>query len=431
MGASIREIAAVGLAVLPLLACGAGVARIVAKPSVTERGDGQAAVAEAATELAAAFVGSEACAECHSDGAGRGSDQYDRWLDSGHPYKLTRIEGAAPIGAFPAFSRYAADRVEPPAGLGWEDVSYVVGGYGWKMRWVDQDGYVVTSGASADLVQYNFESREWTTYHPQDELGSKAYGCGACHTTGWVADEDAADDGDLSDNQDRRPGMGGTFSSGGINCEQCHGMGGRHVRDPERYSMEIDRSSAACGVCHRRDPEHHIAAKGGFIRHREQYDEWLHSPHNTPTSGCNDCHDPHASVKYDGVAKGDGVKVECEACHDEITHVKHDGAVRCIDCHMPEAVKSAVKISEYQADIRTHIWAINTESLAKAAGMFDPTGNFVAEDANGLGRISLDFACYGCHADQNGEGGPDSRQTLAGLSAYAAGMHERPSVDER
>ena len=53
----------------------------------------------------------------------------------------------------------------------------------------------------------------------------KPYDCGACHTTGWVADTDADTDGTLADNQDGLPGIHGTWAAPGIHCEACHGPG--------------------------------------------------------------------------------------------------------------------------------------------------------------------------------------------------------------
>jgi hypothetical protein len=65
-----------------------------------------------------------------------------------------------------------------------------------------------------------------------------------------VADEDAADDGDLSDNQDGLPGMHGTFRRGGVDCEECHGMGAQHAFVPGSYTMTVDDSNDLCGRCH-------------------------------------------------------------------------------------------------------------------------------------------------------------------------------------
>jgi len=372
------------------------------------------------------YAGSEACGDCHTD-------HYTRWSDSGHPYKLTKLEGVPPTDHFPAHAQFPNDVDGPPAGYTWEDVTYTIGGYGWKMRWVDANGYVVTSGAAGDLVQHNFEADEagqadWVTYHTQDEPGTKPYNCGACHTTGWVADEDWDTDGTLDDNQDGLEGMHGTFFAGGVHCEECHGMGNQHVYSPGNYGMTVDSSSELCGQCHTRDAENRIAAKGGFIKHHEQYDEWLHSPHGaTRGPGCNDCHDSHSSTKFDDVAAGTGMTADCTSCHSDITHMEHNGMPDCIDCHMPKASKTAVKVHEYQGDIKTHIWSINTDPVGKTDGMFDAEGAFVLLDGD-QAKVTLDFACYGCHSDPDtGEGGTIGPLSLEELSAMADGMHTPPT----
>lgn len=357
----------------------------------------------------AAYVGSDVCATCHGS-------QYEKWVKSGHPYKLIKIFDEAPTQSFPDIAQYPNDPVDPPAGYSWSDISYTIGGYGWKMRWIDNNGYIVTG---IENNQYNFETDTWTNYYSFQPAGTKPYDCGACHTTGWAA----SDDGIAGNNQDGLEGMLGTFFAGGVHCEQCHGQGDGHVNNPQNVSMVVDSSSEFCGQCHTRDPENHIIAGAGFIKHHEQYDEWLHSPHASGP-GCNTCHDPHSSVKFDPVAPGQGTSVSCENCHtQQAAFTAHNGFPECQDCHMPKATKSAVAISDYQGDLRTHIWTINTDPVGKMEGMFTQDGTYVMEDAQGMAQVTLDFACYSCHRDEAGMGGDYSMRTLAELSAFAFDMH--------
>jgi len=342
-------------------------------------------------------------------------------VDSGHPYKLTEINGEAPTGSFPAFSAYPNDPIEPPAGTNWSDFSYTIGGYGWKMRWVQNDGFIYTPPTGQN--QYNFETQTWSDYHAGE---TKPYNCGGCHTTGWVD----SDDGDDSNNQGGLPGLLGTFFAGGVHCEQCHGEGDAHVNDPSNVDMEVDDTSYFCGKCHTRGGDNGVTpggeiieASGGFIKHHEQYDEWLHSPH-TNGPGCNNCHDPHASVKFDDDAAGEGNLTSCENCHtDQAAYSEHNGMPECTDCHMPKASKSAVALSLYQGDVPTHIWSINTDPVGKMEGMFSEDGTSVLENAQGQSQITLDFACYGCHKDENGDGGSFSTRTLEELSEMAFNIH--------
>ncbi len=75
-----------------------------------------------------AYVGSAVCIDCHKD---LDPDLVEAYLESGHPYKLNKVvDGQQPDYPFtPDFN--------PPAGFSWEDVTYVIGGYHWKARWLD------------------------------------------------------------------------------------------------------------------------------------------------------------------------------------------------------------------------------------------------------------------------------------------------------
>jgi hypothetical protein len=368
-----------------------------------------------------AYAGSDACATCHSE-------KHDQWVHSGHPYKLTAINGEAPTASFPDPSAYFQNPIEPPAGTTWSDFSYTIGGYGWKMRWIQNDGYIYTPAAGGN--QFNFENETYTGYH---EGETKQYDCGACHTTGW---EDS-NDGVAENNQDGMEGMWGTFFAGGVHCENCHGMGNQHAFDPQTFDMVTDDSSLFCGKCHSRGGDNGVSpgetvieASGGYIKHHEQYDEWYNSPHNsTYGPGCNDCHDPHASVKFDAGAPGDGVNPTntCASCHVDGAHANiasttHGHGATCVDCHMPDASKSAVANSLHAGDVSTHLWTINT-SINGKADMFVAGGTSVLIDSNGHGAVTLDFACYGCHQDENGDGGNESVKTMQELVDRAATIH--------
>ncbi len=333
------------------------------------------------------YVGSEACQVCHEE-------KYSDWKVSGHPYKLMKSEEAR-------------NRPIPlPGGFSWDDISYVIGGYKWKSRYMDDDGFIITT--TFDRVgnpvsgrnQYNALTGQWSDYHP-DEV--KPYNCGACHTTGWVADEDAETDNDLSDNQDGLPGIYGTFEFGGIHCEACHGPGDE---------MSVDTSADFCGTCHIRGDADTIPASGGFIRHHEQFNEFLAGPHSVLE--CVTCHDPHKRAEF-------SIVNECEDCHDNIAEsfAKDPMAgqgVECEDCHMPFASKSAQALGDYEGDIKTHLFYINTDPNAN---MFTEDGGFVALDANGKGAVTLDFACKRCHQNTD----------MNELARFAKNFHTRKLTD--
>ena len=107
------------------------------------------------------FIGSEACAECHQE-------TYDVFMRSGHPYKLNRVvDGQPPEYPF-------TEVVDVPEGYTWDDISYVIGGYNWKARFIDKDGFIITGDENA-TTQYNFYNEEldmgdsWVAYHAGEE----------------------------------------------------------------------------------------------------------------------------------------------------------------------------------------------------------------------------------------------------------------------
>ncbi len=340
---------------------------------------------------AADFVGAATCRACHPD-------VYTDVFDSGHPYKLNKVVGGTP----PVYPYTVLP--SPPAGWGWDQISWVIGGYSWKARFIDPDGYIITGSD----VQYNFETGGWSAYHDGEAIGTKPYNCGKCHTTGWV------ETGAAGPHQDGQPGMHGTFSEGGITCEACHGPGSRHAASTNKADIEIDRSADQCGQCHTRDAQRRIEAKGGFIRHHEQYDEMISAKH--AALDCIDCHHQHKGARN---TPGVGIVRNCESCHPaQAAKVKHNGAPDCIDCHMPEAGKSAVASNEHNGDVMSHIFKVNSAAVDKSAMWYDADGK---QFSNGF--VTLDFACYSCHRDASGVGGGRSQRSIAELSAFATGMH--------
>lgn len=215
------------------------------------------------------YVGSEACMSCHLK-------QYNDFVVSGHPYKLRTAQDAK-IAGLPL-----------PDGYTWNDISYVIGGRNWKVRYMDKKGYIITmTGKNRDKPgknQFNLETGKWTNYHAGEK--NKKYNCGRCHTTGYSKEG----------KQDGLEGIVGTWEFPGIQCESCHGPAGKHIAAAKKgkYTkgdIALEKSSALCGKCHIRGKAEKIPAKGGFIRHHEQYNELLASPHKS--MNCVTCHDPH------------------------------------------------------------------------------------------------------------------------------------------
>lgn len=343
----------------------------------------------------AQFVGSKACAECHQE-------TYDVFMMSGHPWKLNKVvDGQPPDYPF-------TDIPRPPDGYTWDDISYVIGGYNWKARFIDKEGFIITGAADA-TTQYNFYNPEvdlgnnWVPYHAGEV---KPYDCGSCHTTGYLAEG----------NQDGLPGLVGTWAFEGIQCEECHGPGSLHVNYPQSFRPVVDRDSEACGACHVRGGSEQVNASGGFIQHHEQYEELFQSKHIT--LDCVVCHDPHSGVVQLRKIGAPTTRTECESCHYDMAKNSDNevhGSVRieCVDCHMPRVTKNAVgDAARFTGDVRTHLMAIDPQQI----------GQFTEDGKVALSQLSLDFACRHCH-------NPDGRgpaQTDAELINAATNYHAEP-----
>jgi Cytochrome c554 and c-prime len=400
---------------ITLLAC-CGCPTVSIPPPTDGGGDGGGG-----GQARSAYVGSARCGDCHPD-------LYASFLQTGHPYKLNAVEDGKP-------PEYPITTVtDAPADVEWQDVAFVIGGFRYKYRVVDQDGYIVLG----PTAQFNFPSGGFSGYSNDDahtspdgtpgpwdaNVGRKPYDCGKCHTTGYDAD---------TENRRGMDGLVGDWEFEGVHCEECHGAGADHVEaaTPEDRVATITGNpdtTTVCGKCHTRSPDG-IAAKGGFVRHHEQWDEFSRSPHAAVMrDGCMTCHDPHEPIfdaqrlekiqeaftagnvrSLAGLDDPPGIIASCEDCHPSV-EVSHAGPSECKVCHMAYTTKSAVAIGPNAGDIRSHAFVINSDPDAFA--FTDADGNPVARDGdvafsaldeNGMAYITLDFACLQCHDDETVE----------------------------
>lgn len=301
------------------------------------------------------YVGSAACGVCHQQ-------IYDWWFGSGHAHKLRSVEEARGAG------------IPHPDGITWDEIWKVIGGHGWKARFIKKDGYIFTAGGKN---QFNLATKNWSDYHKDATV---PYKCGPCHMTNYTA----------TGHQDFKPGAIGQWTFDNVHCEECHGPGKQHIlTGGSTAEIKIDNTAAGCGKCHYRTDPAIIPASGGFIRHHEQYNEFLKSDHD-PKLTCATCHDPHKTG-------ASSVKITCEDCHADVQAMYKDSAmgtagVKCIDCHMPYMTKSAVSEYRWVGDVRTHLFKIN---LAADAQPFKNNGG----EATGI--LTSEFTCLVCHYDRD------------------------------
>ena len=336
------------------------------------------------TANAQQFAGSASCKGCHAD-------IYQQYNMSGHPYKMQPVDSAPP--EYPQGTSPGVP--EPPEGTTWEQTSYVIGGYGWKARFMDAEGYVLTG----ENRQFNLANAEhgkdahWVGYEA-DKAPRKPYDCGGCHTTGWVPSNAEGP------HQANLPGIHGTWAEPGVTCEACHGPSQAHIAAPTSVKTPTGLS---CGTCHARGDVTKIDAKDGLVKHHEQYEDLLASPHRT--LDCTACHDPHKSSKYKmGGYRGDDLT--CKTCHADVqVKMASKTEFACTSCHMPLAGKSAVSsLIQYvggtvpKGDVRSHINRISTDPTWT---MFTDDGQYVRVDADQNAYLTVDYACLSCHTDKD------------------------------
>ena len=351
----------------------------------------------------AEYVGSAECSHCHGE-------IYETFMKSGHPWKLNKVVDNQPTD-------YPFTEVpNPPEGYTWEDITYVIGGYNWKARFIGKDGFIITGeeGNTDFLGQYNFANpivgndEMWVNYNQGE---TRPYNCGTCHTTGYSSWPPDA-------HQDDLPGLIGTWTEPGVHCEACHGPGSLHASNPRGFNVIKDRDGSSCGDCHFRGAVEEVDAKGGFIKHHEQYEELFQSKH--VTLNCIDCHDPHAGVVQLRKANLPTTRTQCANCHFQeakyqASEIMQSVGVECIDCHMPRVTKSAVgNAAKFTGDIRTHLMAIDATQIEQ----------FTEDGSKALSELGLNFSCRSCHV----EGGGASIRSDQELKESAYNYHARPAT---
>lgn len=410
------------------------------------------------------YVGSASCQGCHNG-------KHESFVRTGHNFKIQKIAngeqptfpytpeatitGAIDLLQFAGPEGDGTTNNDLGAPTSYDDVSYVVGGYHWKMRWLDAEGYIVTG----TNVQYNIRNSDGELNIPENHLNDPdvmgnyktgdmnyQYKCGNCHTTGWKrTTTDEGDERNL-DRQDDLPGMGGTFAAGGVQCEACHGAGSEHIAAPSKENITkiaVARTTedflaedmgygkaVTCAECHTRDGEKdyptyvspynvafpegskvggRIIAKGGLAQHHQTGDEILGvvpEDHGSYKAGdeigakkdmsCTTCHDSHKSTKNmdstDGLHTG-AVK-QCSTCHDKGFEAPvHSFVAECTDCHMPKLAKSAVTKEKNGVVFGDVKSHLFTIDLSADAKQFSADGKFQ------MPWSTAEYSCGSCHSD--------------------------------
>jgi hypothetical protein len=326
------------------------------------------------TAIDGGYVGTATCLGCHDGSVASDKREFTK---SAHPYKYTHTGGAVmgtstlpglhtkPVASTSDLNTSTLNSLWVSDGTGlldWTAANYVVGGFGWKIRWGIRDfgqdnGLFTPNPAGNDTgyiwagpkAQFNLWGvndaatgalAKWSAYNSG---ANKKYECAICHNTngivstaGYSCRTDGGTDAAPVRTQPwaNNPGMGpethgGYYSSwtfDGVQCEGCHGPGVNHVTSNAKLSvLELPGGVEICAKCHIRaentagvgaecggDANPKILTNGArisgdFIQHHESYNELVGYNNDGVHASlkCTVCHDPHKrSIKVTDAVAG-------------------------------------------------------------------------------------------------------------------------------
>jgi hypothetical protein len=197
------------------------------------------------------------------------------------------------------------------------------------------------------------------------------------------------------------------------------------VTAPADYNIRIDRTAAACGVCHSRDAQHRVLVAGDLALDQAQYDQWIYSRHGIDTVDCVNCHNPHVTTAHDAEVADAGLIRGCLDCHVDGRSVSGAMAsLSCNDCHVPLAMVSATVSGtgvHRRGDLHLHSLDIDATGIP-LADFFETDGSvtWVHVDATERARVNLAWACMQCH---DGTGLAHDITSFSEAALRAQGMH--------
>ncbi len=396
------------------------------------------------------YAGKAACFGCHTFIKPIDLAEFNK---SGHPWKIQKID-TTKVGVdrvyrpFPTGTNEYGVPLAPEAlalGYRYDDlyqdssVSYMIGGFGWKARWMNKNGWIFEGtkaqfnlgtnilGNPKTFSAYNAANVSNRTFSLRTDTTGLLYTCGGCHTTGWKK-YDAVNSPHRYEN---KPGFDGTFFEFGVQCEGCHGPSKAHTTTtsikPPKDGFD------GCKTCHARGLGLRIPIRTDrlFLDHREQYDQMIFTKHRRSANmTCVTCHDPHKSTVYDRGGLKSTAKT-CGPCHTgkAINIIKDGNPIQphtsCNDCHMPYIGLTAVRQNTNRGDQASHMWKINVNPVNRyqpyntQPAMFDTSANLrVNIPTDSIVAHTLDFACLGCHTTKD----------LTWASGHATGMHSKTII---
>ncbi len=331
------------------------------------------------TVAAAHYVGSQACAKCHSA-------LYERWKKTPMA-NVVRDPRKHPEAIIPDLATNNVAKFTK------DQVAFVYGSI-WKQRYFTKQGDdYFPLGAQWDVTHRKWlpyfvkNGTDWWVpfYPPENMQRPTGPTCDGCHSVGYDVHTK-------------------TVAEWNVGCERCHGPGSEHSQHPTRdnilnpANMDYVRASDTCIQCHSQGrplsnpiegryydwpvgyqvgsqlsnfwklEEHTLGATtfthfpdGTAHKNRMQGNDFVQSVMYRRGVTCFDCHDVHGTKEYAQLRKP--ANQICLDCHgplslygprtatlEEHTHHKPGSAgSECVACHMPkiETTIAGVNVSAH------------------------------------------------------------------------------------
>ena len=378
---------------------------------------GLAANLQPPSQKDATYVGSQKCRECHKE-------QYHDWKHSMHSKMIQDIR-KDPNVVVADFSKLPDD-----ADFTLKDAVYTIGSK-FKQRYMIPAKINGKEDYRLGNYQWNSETKKWQHFKPWKYWYHDAYPhdnhqfptsntCDGCHFTGYMAT--------------------GKRYEPAIACENCHGPGSNHAKEPKNpvYKASLSdpiRTNEVCLQCHMRNRDNRLKknpdikalwmdakdypdgyqpgkplidyklaapfvlgketkefwANGAAKKNRTQGNEYVRDAMYRHGITCINCHDPHKLTNTAQKSEGNAACMKCHSFGSIIgphqtslsahTHHKADSkGSLCIECHMP---KTGRHTGKSPLTVRSHMFAFTSPAETKAWKMPPETN-----------------ACYACHKDR-------------------------------
>jgi predicted CXXCH cytochrome family protein len=411
-----------------------------------------------AVSAAPAFVGSQACADCHrAETALWNQSQHKHAMQHAGPTSVLGDFGGASFDYFGVHSRFfkkddkfLVETDGPDGKLATFEVKYTFGLYPLQQYLIEfPDGRIQALSIAWDSRPKEQGGQRWFHLYPNEEIRyddalhwtrlnqNWNFMCAECHSTGVRKNYDAAGD-----------SFHTTWAEISVGCEACHGKGSRHVdwangqrswwpfgrtNDPlkglavflnerDGVTWQVDpktgnpqRSIAAaairrevetCGLCH--------ARRGQFS------EDWI------PGLPLSDTHVVSAIAR--GLYHADGQMLDEVYNYSPFKQSKMFAAgVTCSDCHEPHAATLRAEgdgvclqchaSDKYEAASHAHHGDVTPKVTCASCHM--PVSTYMVVDKRHdhslrIPRPDLSVklgtpnACNGCHADKSAQWAADA-----------------------